>query len=324
MATSFSNQWAILHERDALVKLSWHPWEDVRQYQVYHSFTEQTRYNTQQDKITYDLAVAAHTFANEQPQIEILKHNFKINGEPPATFTQQIIVALQEAIFPYLFKCSKTTGQLQHISNYNDIKDEWEEKSKDIITQCQNKNVSQLIEKMANSFASQQAFEDTIKKELLVQLLFWPLYSIDLTLGSTMPLPIKLTHPILDNQIFNGTLALHESDETMFYIAVFEARQELHTPQQMEKINKLLSRHYPLHLIKPVTAVTDINISLKINANSGQIVNSNCNIETRVGDYFYQQEYLELIFTNNTTPVFDEENDYLKTLFLQTQTDVII
>src|SRR5882762_9753468 len=103
MAANISNQWTTLNSHEATVKFTWQPWEDVRQYQVQQINVKKTRYNTIQHKLSYDLALAAHTLINKQTQIEILKHNFKLNGKLPATFTQQIMIALQEALFPYTF-----------------------------------------------------------------------------------------------------------------------------------------------------------------------------------------------------------------------------
>lgn len=315
--------WSTFTDMDTTIDLPLKFWADLRLYSVQQTVTQKTRQPVTENRLQYNLALACINTGHNQRAVELMKYDTTINGRPPETLAQQAIASLQAAIYPYMLVFDTKNGDLLDIQNFGYVTSEWHNAATNINAQCHNKNVALLIGKMAANITSKDVFLGCIKKDLLLQAFFLPVHNKPLDTKNTQPWSVPLHHELLGPFMANGKLAVKNTDGPLYEIN-FTAEHALTGTEEMAIIGNLLLKHYPPHLLQPVTGKTLVTIIQHIRADTGMVSYCNMVITISAGDYLCHRTELTVNYTGNKNPQPIEGATHLRTFFLQETIDIII
>ncbi len=291
------------------------PWEDVRHYKVLHSSALQTKHQTKQRTLEYDLALAMH--ANPY-SIELLKHNFLLYGTFLASFSQQLICAMQSAIYPCCITVDNKTNKPLAVQNIEFITKQWHTRAEALNNQCNNYDAKKYIEKMGRYLQSAGAFFDAIKKDLLVQILFMPLYSRSFTLDIATEITFEWIHDDFGCHDIPGRIkAVFISEHICEF--QFSATKHWQEEKGIADIKRILAKHYDIDALKPFEPTTLFDITFTINTRTGMLLHSRAVIKTNAGAYYENTDDFFIDFINSTDTEADENLLHYKTAGLREQ-----
>ncbi len=297
-------------------------WEDIRQYSVSYRSSEQTRYRTTLDDIRYDFALSAAATADGMLALEFLKYNLTLNNQPFYAIPDQVAVAMQAAIYPYVIMIGDEAGHMNGIGNFTDIRKAWDKEKAVISAVCNgNADVMHVVERMEPYLAGENVFYATIKKDILFQSFFLPLYNKSFYVdGLHTAIDLELHNDILGAYRIDGKLTVASVDEDACTLRI-NAEKRLQHPEDIAAVRKALAHHYDLNLVQDIYPVIKIAIEQQVNRATGRVDRCHAVFEIEAGAYLSQKEELSIDYLGSIAPEAGEER--YKTAYLKQNKDII-